>query len=303
MSSRPSRYAVAFATHAAHPAIEDDEHDAVAWLAARGCTAEGRVWSDSEVDWARFDAVVIRSCWDYYLRGAEFLRWLARLEALGLTVLNPLPVLRSNLDKRYLLRLASAGLPVVPTCELAAVTESSLATAMDALGGDRFVLKPVMSAGAHQTWRLTRAQLATVVTRYSACDSPGPMLLQTFIEDIENSGELSLLYFGGQFSHAVSKRPRAGDFRVQKSFGGTVHADQAPQGCVALGSRALCMLDASEACYARVDMVNTARGFAIMEVELLEPDLYLRFAPPQASQALATVILRALQAGLANDAV
>ncbi len=294
MSSRPREFAVAFATHAAHPAIQDDDCTVAQLLAQRGCQVTACVWSDRSVDWAEFDAIVIRSCWDYHVRGGEFLAWLARLEALGVLVLNPAPILRSNLDKRYLLQLQALGLPVVPTRALDEITESSLGSAMSELGGDRWVLKPVMSAGAHRTWLLDRAQIAADLAQFSDCAEPGTMLLQPYVSDIENTGELSLLYFGGQFSHAVVKRPRSGDFRVQEAFGGTASAGQASADCIASGAIALAVLLAADACYARVDMVNSQRGHQIMEVELLEPDLYLRLAPPQANQNFAMAIWHAL---------
>jgi glutathione synthase/RimK-type ligase-like ATP-grasp enzyme len=231
--------------------------------------------------------VLIRSCWDYHLRPADFLAWLHGLRDRGVIVLNPPPVVEWNMDKRYLLRLAEAGVDVgIPTVIL--MRESGMNDVPrlgDAEIGLRHdwtavVVKPTISASAHETWRTAWPPTAAALERLRSALGRGPVLIQPFLPEIANRGETSLVFVAGRFSHAVVKRPAAGDFRVQEEHGGSAHATTPPphvveyaRGVLATAAR-LCGTDAAAIPYARVDVLAGERP-RLMELELIEPTLYL----------------------------
>ena len=242
-------------------------------LQAHGITALPAVWNDAGVDWTGFDGVLLRTTWDYFEQPAFFLAWLDRLEADAVAVLNPPSVLRWNADKRYLRDLEHDGVPVVPTRWADAPDVPAL---LAELAGQPVVVKPAISGGAWHTLRgiAGSAELGADVARLPAdlhC------LVQPFVPAIVDEGEWSLLFFGGQFSHAVLKRPAAGDYRVQSQFGGSVEPlDPGP----ALIEAARQAIAASErrtgatTAYARVDGVRSDGRFVLMEIELIEPALF-----------------------------
>ncbi|HEY9515905.1 MAG TPA: hypothetical protein VIQ74_09515 [Gemmatimonadaceae bacterium] len=288
---RTSNITVALATCADWPALNDDDRLLVPALAARGVSAVPRMWDDPVVDWSAYDAVVIRSCWDYYLRHAEFLAWVGRLEAAEVRVWNPPALLRWNADKTYLRGIAERGVPVIPTEWVEMGESASLAEILSDAGWTGAVVKPVVSAAAHDTWRVSRASAAADDVRFHALTARGGVLVQPFIDAVTTEGEWSLLFFGGEYSHAVLKHPRNGDFRVQPQHGGTADLREPPEGIVDQARAALRAAHpaAADALYARVDGCVLEDGLHIMELELLEPFLFLgaeRGAPDRLAAAL-----------------
>lgn len=241
-------------------------------LAGAGLAVEQRAWTDPG-DLAGFDLVLPLFAWGYQRDVARWYALLDRLEAEGLPVANPVPVLRWNSDKAYLAELGAKGVAVVPTVEVVALDESSLADARAALGTEDLVIKPPISGGADGTYRV--AADAGV-----PADALGERrLVQPLMPGILREGEYSLFFFGGAFSHAIVKRPAAGDFRVQEQFGGREQAWNASDEARGLAAAALAAAPAPPV-YARVDMVGDADGkLYIMELELIEPSLFLHHAP------------------------
>src|SRR2546423_6365350 len=187
--------AIALATCAEVPELDEDGPALVAALAARGVEGIPAVW-DAEVDWNRFDLVDVRAAWDYAERRGEFLDWAARLPR----VLNPLPVLRWSTDKRYLAELEAAGVPVVPTLFL------EPGEAFEAPAG-RFVVKPVFSAGGRASARYEPEEAAAAAAHVEALHADGrAAMVQPHIDGVERAGEIALVYLGGSYSHAVRKR-------------------------------------------------------------------------------------------------
>jgi len=237
-------------------------------------------WDDSSVRWTDFDAVVVRSTWDYHLRATKFLRWIDELERSGAPLWNPAPLLRWNADKRYLTDLERRGVEVVPT-ELG---PGHLREILERRGWERAVVKPRISAAAAG---------ATVRTREDADDTLAEgQMVQPFMEEVRTTGEWSVVLFAGEPSHAVLKRPAAGDFRVQEEHGGTVAAEPMPP---ALAAQALEVAAAIEPpwLYARVDAVDVAGRLVVMEVELIEPELFFRFEPGSAVRMARAILERA----------
>jgi glutathione synthase/RimK-type ligase-like ATP-grasp enzyme len=281
---------LAFATYAARPEGEPDDRYLVDALARAGAIAESRPWNDPAVDWRAYDAIVLRSTWDYFLQPAPFAEWLDARDAEGTRVLNPTSLVRWNMDKRYLRELAAAGVAVVSTHFAEPGAPPDLAAVMDAHGWDEVVVKPAISGGAHETWRTTRARAGDDQPRADALAGHSAVLIQPFLHEIEEEGEWSLLFFGGAYSHAARKRPRAGDFRVQQQFGGEYSAGVAPAAArdaaahVLEAARALAGLDVVSLPYARVDGCMVAGEFLLMELEVIEPALFFTQDPAAAER-------------------
>lgn len=271
-------------------ALTDDDRLLPPALAALGAQAEGVVWDDPAVAWTGFDRLVLRSVWDYHLRPQAFDAWLAARERDGVAMWNPASLARWNAHKSYLRALAGQGVATVETEWLERRSERALAALMDARGWTDVVLKPAVSASAHRTFRIARADAHARQTDLDAILAEGDALVQPFAPEIAD-GEWSLLFFGGAFSHAVRKRPAAADFRVQEELGGRAETEEPGPGLVAQAQAALAAAPGRTA-YARVDGIVRDGAFVLMELELIEPVLYLA-RHPDAPHRLAAAVLTA----------
>lgn len=273
---------LAIATWDKHPGLYAEEAALPALLEARGVDARPVVWSDPDVDWRAFDAVLVRSTWDYVQRLPEFFSWFARLYELHVPLLNPLPLLHWNLDKRYLRYLEERGARIVPTCVVERGEAVDAAALLRERGWTEAVVKPVFSGGAYRTYRVgadpgaARRALAEVL-------EGGPALVQPYLPEIATEGEWSLFFFGGRFSHAVLKAPAPGDFRTQPQFGGSFRPDDPGEVLVAEAARVLALAPYPPL-YARVDGVRAGGHFLLMELELIEPYLFLAGLPEAAAR-------------------
>ncbi len=289
--SRLQPVRIALATSSAHPRLSEDDRLLQGALEARGVRAEAAVWDDRGVPWTGFDAVVVRSCWDYHLRPGVFDDWIGSLERQRVPLWNPPGVLRWNSRKTYLRDLAAAGIPTVPT-RFVEDGRVPLDSVLDESGWDEVVVKPVVSASAHETWRATRATLAADGARYRRLVSTGAIMVQPFVAGIQTDGEWSLCFFDGSYSHAVLKRPRPGDFRVQADHGGVYAAAEPDPAVVAQAAAALAAAPGGTV-YARVDGFLEQGEFRLMELELLEPGMYLASAGAAAGR-FADALIRAV---------
>jgi hypothetical protein len=269
---------IALVTCARLPQLTEDDRLLAAALQEGGAEARAVVWADPTVDWTSFDAIVVRSTWDYHLRIDEFLAWLDQLEACDARVWNPVPLLRWNADKSYLREL---DVPRVPTAFVH--RGGDVRAAMREHGWHCAVVKPNVSATAFETFIIDAEQPCQLATR--------DVLVQPFIDEVVRDGEWSLLFFGGVYSHAVLKRARAGDFRVQNDFGGT--AEVRDPGAAIVESAARALAAAPPTLYARVDGVVIAGVFTLMELELIEPVLFLREHPEAAARLARQVFFAA----------
>ena len=240
-------------------------------LEAAGLTVEGRSWVDGE-DLESFDLVLPLLCWGYHRDVPGWRAATAGWEARGLPVLNPPSVLRWNSDKAYLGHLAAGGAPVVPTRFVHRVTEHALADAAREFGTARLIAKPTISASAWQTIAWSPGEPIE--------EGPaGAALIQPFLPTIFDEGEVSLIFIGGRFTHAIRKQPRAGDFRVQPEWGGLITPLAPAPDEFAAAERILAAVE-EELLYARIDLARDLSGApALMELELVEPDLYFQHDP------------------------
>ncbi|AUX42151.1 hypothetical protein SOCE26_035780 [Sorangium cellulosum] len=259
-------------------------------LALLGVEMTAVRWRDPEVDWSRFDVVVPKGCWDYVERSAEFFAWLDRLRDLGTRLVNPLELIRWNSDKRYLLDLRRAGVSVAPLVYVEQGAPADLRAELSSLGWGELVFKPAISAGAYRTLRASSLDAEGVAEQVETILRDSGLLVQPFFLEIPRDGEWSLLFFGGVFSHALLKVPSRGDFRSQPMFGATATAKDPPP---ALLAQATAVIEAlpGEAAYARVDGFLRDGALQIMEVELIEPYLYLEHGGPLAARRFCEAVL------------
>lgn len=228
------------------------------------------VWS--ELPSVECDAVVIRSTWDYHLHCDEFMRALRAAEKSGITVWNSPDVVAWNAHKGYLRDLQSAGIPIVPSHWVDKGTNLNLRGIIAQTGWSDVVVKPAVSAGAYRTFRVSLPVEAPDEASFSDAVEVGDVIIQPYLREI-GDGELSLIFVEGNFTHAVRKRPAPGDFRVQAQFGGTTEAVVPDAGVVA-SARAFLRVLSETPLYARVDGCMVDGAFVLMELELIEPDLF-----------------------------
>ena len=222
-----------------------------------------------------FDRVLPLLAWGYHFQHARWLRACETWARDGIAISNSANVLAWNSDKRYLSALAGRGVAIPPTAFSDDLSQALVDRVFVDTGAGELIVKPAVSGGAWKTQRLRRGDV--VDTARGAT-----MLVQPYMTTIESEGETSLLYFGGRFSHAVNKRPVAGEFRIQEEFGGLYALlPSPPAGAVALAEQVLAAVD-EPLLYARIDMVPDADGrWLLMEAELIEPDFYLGVDPAQ----------------------
>ena len=273
------------------PELPPDERGLLEELPRLGVAASPLVWDDPSVDWRGWDALVLRSVWDYHLKPAAFRAWLDRLEAAGAPLLNPPALVRENMDKSYLLRLADAGVPIVPTALVRRGERGGLKSLLESRGWPEAVVKPAVSASG---WRTRRVSLGRESGESALEEALGASdaLVQPFLPEIVAEGEWSFVFLDGEFSHAVLKTAAPGEFRVQADHGGAAVLAEPPAGLLAAAELALSRA-ASRPLYARVDGIRRKTELLVMELELIEPALFLslsrgaaeRFAKAIASRA------------------
>ena len=294
MRHSKSRKRVALVTCREEANLAADDRLLPPELARRGISASAQLWDDPNVDWTSFDAVVLRSTWDYHLRPEEFARWIAARESEGVPLWNPPALVRWNSHKFYLRDLEEKGVAIVPTRFLPAGTAPDLGELLGREGWERAVVKPAVSATAFRTHLVDRASAGSDPARELLAEADA--LFQEYQPEIESGGEWSFVFLGGEFSHAVRKRPAPGDFRVQEQFGGRAEPETPPADLARQAARALAPVD-SPWLYARVDAVETAGGLKLMELELVEPSLFLS-AESGAAARFADEIEKRIGAGL-----
>lgn len=254
-----------------------DDELAYAPLGDLGWGVEAVPWRRPDMAWTDFDAIVIRSPWDYQDDPEAFLAVLGEIEGLGVPLFNGLELVRWNLRKTYLCELEAQGVAIVPTVWRDRLEPGELAGVFDQVGADELVVKPVVSANADGAFRLDRQTARERAEEVETYFARRPLMAQPFVGSVLVEGELSLFYFDGVYSHAVSKTPKAGDFRVQEEHGGLIRQVRTDGTLRAAGDAAIGAIPETPL-YARADFVRSNGGdtFWLMELELVEPALYFR---------------------------
>lgn len=290
---------VGLVTGAAWPQLDADDQLLQRALVRRGVEAVPVIWTDPGWATRGWSALVLRSCWDYPERIGPFRRWLSEVERSRVPLWNPVETVRWNLDKRYLMQLEGDGVPIVPTVYLDAGQGVNLPALLRDQGWEEAVIKPSISCGALRTRRVRRGEAAGAALALRDILRQGAALVQCFLPELLSEGELSFVFIEGALSHAVRLRPRPGDFRVQPTYGGTVERLTSPSPDLVQQARAV-LRAATEwvdpPLYARVDGVVQQGQLLLMELELIEPRLYLR-TDARAADRLADALLDRLGCG------
>jgi glutathione synthase/RimK-type ligase-like ATP-grasp enzyme len=249
-------------------------------------------WSRPDFDWGRADIALVRGTWDYAHRPHEFARWIDTVSS-ATRLVNARTLIRWNIDKRYLFDLERQGVPLPPSRLIPQQEQFDLPPLFAECGWPEAVLKPVVSLGARETYRLNAAQARELAPHAKILAAGETLILQQFLPSILDEGELSAIAIAGQITHGVRKIGRPGDFRVQSVHGGTAERRDLRSDERRFAS------DVLAACpeppmYARIDMVrNSAGQLCLMELELIEPELFFRLEPA-AADALADALTRRL---------
>jgi glutathione synthase/RimK-type ligase-like ATP-grasp enzyme len=238
-----------------------------------GWSVETISWHQKNVNWDQYDYVIVRSTWDYQQHSKTFLNTLDCINKSSAILLNPLELIKWNIEKHYLKDLAVAGLPTVNTVWGEHCTVKEIHNAFEHFKTEEVVIKPTLSANADDTFRISFANLAEVMPSLLTTFAARRYMIQPFLPSVVEEGEFSLFYFGGRYSHAILKVPKRGDFRVQEEHGGQLLAIEANNAQQQIAERALGAMP-TPALYARVDLVRQDNEWAIMELELIEPSLY-----------------------------
>lgn len=291
---------LAIATCESPPVPDTDAERLIPALGERELEAEPVVWTDPAVDWASYGLVWISSTWDYHRRGRDFIAWLRRVA--GRTrVENPPALIEWNLDKRYLWELEEAGVPVVPTVWVEPGGGGSAVHEVAQRRWTEVVVKPAVDLGASRLERTSATRLRAAVDRIE-----GNRMVQPYLDSLESEGELSLVYLAGELSHAVRKRPAQGDFRVQEQYGGGYGLTDPGADASAIGAATMAAIGArvarsrrdseSAPLYARVDLVRGPDGgLCLIELELIEPSLYLHVVDGAGTERLADLLAETMQ--------
>ena len=274
---------IALACCSRWPAGSGDHAGLAEALTHRGVRTEWVPWDDASTDWSAYDLVLLRETWDYPRKLAAFLGW---VDSLGpaTSVVNPPAVVRWNHHKRYLRELAVAGIPTVPTTVVTpgAPDGADADTALGRMGVEWVVVKPAVGIGGDGAWR-GRVDDPATVGHLRALLAGGDVLVQPYLHSVETRGETSLIVLGGRVSHTVTKLPGPGEFRIHEHRGGTYVPAEASPAQVELALAACEVagaLTGEGLLYARADLVADDGGRpALMELELIEPSLYLHTVP------------------------
>jgi glutathione synthase/RimK-type ligase-like ATP-grasp enzyme len=264
---------VAFVTYKDEPNLTEDDQVLAQYLSKKNITVCPAAWDDAEINWQEYDVIVLRSMWDYFEKQDEFNTWLDEIELHGGFVLNPVSVVRWNQNKNYFLDLSARGILLPPYQYLFQKANYLLADILKDNNWNKAVVKPAVSCGSFNTWIVNSSLTSLDELRFARMLEKGDVIVQKFMHEIIDEGELSLIFFNKQFSHAISKKPKEGDFRVQLKFGGTAEPIVPDKKIIQQAAELLNSINES-LLYARVDGVIAADDkFYLMELELIEPRL------------------------------
>ena len=290
---------IALATSSTLPRLFEDDHLLVAALERLGCAVTPSVWDDPAIDFQRFDAVVIRSTWDYTDRRDAFVGWAERVARVS-RLFNPASIVRWNSHKGYLKELEARGIAIVPTEIVRAGTPLDLPALAARRGWDELVVKPCISAGARDTVRVGPSSGAAAVEQVRA---RGDVMVQPYQPAVEAEGEHALVFFDGELSHALRKPPQlvvsppaiAGTPRASRETKAAQEESQlverAPDDMIAAARRVLAAVE--PLLYARVDLVRSQSGQPqLMELEVIEPRLFFPADPPSADRFARAICAR-----------
>jgi len=236
-------------------------------------------WDSTSVNWDDFDAVIIRSTWDYQQKENLFFKTLQSIEASSATLYNSLDTIKWNMHKRYLLELERENISIIPTRLYDSFDFEIVSQLFSFFNENKLIIKPCVSANADDTFILEQSKMENLKLILKNTFSKKDFLVQPFIKNVKSEGEYSLIYFGNRLSHVLLKTPKNGDFRVQEEHGGILKAINRPESSlIDFGNKVMGTIP-YQCLYSRVDVVRGSDNYLLMEVELIEPSLYFNMDP------------------------
>lgn len=254
------------------PELLESDQKLIPLFTKKNIVAKAVIWDDESIDWTEFDYLIFRNTWDYYQKEIAFNLWLNKIESLGIKTLNPISIIQKNKHKFYLKELGKKGISILPTIFLEKNSTSNLQDLIPE-SWEKIVIKPAFSAGSYLTKLIDRSEIESIQTEFKEHFETKDFLLQEFRPEIKELGETSLIFFNGKFSHSINKKPVSNDFRVQIQYGGKYTLIE-PNADLLQQAELVVSKIPEKLLYARVDGIVIENKLHLMEIELIEPDLY-----------------------------
>lgn len=257
--------------------IPNEDELQLSFLCKNGIDAEIVIWDSEYVNWEEYEMVIIKSTWDYFNKPEQFRTWLKEMQDREINIYNSPETILWNMDKSYLKDLEKGGIPVIPTIWLDKGTETDLPIVMSQLKSNEIIIKPRISGASKNTFKVAGHNVMEVQQHFNDLIRQEDFMAQPFMPQIME-GEYSFIFFNSRFSHAVIKAPHKDDFRVQHYFGGSI-TPYAPDKSIEQQAQKVVDSFAKDCLYARVDGLLIDGVLHIIELEVIEPMLYLHFSP------------------------
>jgi len=248
------------------------------FLKEKGVDIHSEIWSDPAAEWESYDNVILKAPWDYVEKIDQFRSWLDKLDSLNVRLLNSINTIRWNIDKHYLRDIADSGLNVIETMYLEKGSSIDFKSCFQSLNIEKIVVKPCISASSKNTFAISLNEADQFIPVINDLLKDGDYMVQPFLKEIQQSGEVSFMFFNGVFSHSVIKKPKAGDFRTQEHLGGTIDTFT-PTAELLSSVQKYVDIFAKNCLYTRVDGTIVNGAFQLMELEIVDPYLYLFTSP------------------------
>ncbi|KLT65824.1 RimK family alpha-L-glutamate ligase [Pedobacter sp. BMA] len=258
--------------------VESEDDKLLGFLKAKGLDIEEVIWNDPAVNWDEYQLAILKSPWDYFDLIQDFYQWLDLLEQKSIRLLNPVNTIRWNSNKHYLKEIEQAGLKITPGVFVTAADQIDLNDFFEKFNSDKLIVKPCISGGAKNTFKVTKANVTEIHEILNELKKTEDFIIQPFLPEILESGEWSFVFFNGKYSHTLIKKAKAGDFRVQPAHGGSVHPQHPELHIIETAAKYVNQF-AKNCLYARVDGTFVQDEFLLMELELIEPFLFLNTDP------------------------
>ena len=286
---------IALATYSKRPQLTEWDQKLIPLFQNESIHAEAVVWDAPHEEWSNFDAIIIRSIWDYHLKYKEFINWLSHLKTLEIPVLNPIEILKKNAHKFYLKELCNKGISVLPSLYLEQSHHIDLSQ-IKKLGWENAVIKPAVSASSFLTKSFNQNDIPNIEKEYKEVINERDLLVQQFAPEIPETGEYSIMFFNRTYAHTVLKKAKQGEFRVQSDFGGSARSVFMDKHIIDQAEEILSHFE-GPILQARVDGIIRNDQFVLMEIELIEPQLFFNLDKNALSLYVqsATSILRKLR--------
>jgi glutathione synthase/RimK-type ligase-like ATP-grasp enzyme len=274
---------VGLATAAHLPSGSEDDQVLIEAMRNAGLEPVSAIW-DQPQQWGDFDVVVLRSIWDYHLKYPRFLAWLDELDSSGVPVHNSTSLVRWNADKKYMLELEERGVRITPSRLAGNGDAVTLADIADETRWKSLVIKPTVASTGYETWLSETPVSATSEQQFAEQKRRMDVLVQEYAAGVQQ-GEVSMVFLNGGYSHSVLKRAAGSEFRVHIEHGGTVES-VFPEAEQIAWAESVVAAAPEPWTYARVDMVTDAGGPLLMELEMLDPELFFKYEPAAATQII-----------------